>query len=101
LTHSKRVSLSIAGTAAVALASLPLGITPTNAARLAQGTTSNIGTAEEEVSLPVLLQQLLDLQGNPEPIKLRLIPTNKQTILFFITNPKPAKHLQLPDLAHL
>jgi len=46
LTRSNRLSLSIAGTAAVALASLPLGITPANAAKVSQGTTSNIGVAE-------------------------------------------------------
>jgi hypothetical protein len=46
LTRSNRLSLSIAGTAAVALASLPLGITPANAARASQGTTSNIGVVE-------------------------------------------------------
>ena len=46
MTRSNRLSLSIAGTAAVALASLPLGITPANAARVSQGTTSNIGVAE-------------------------------------------------------
>jgi hypothetical protein len=46
LTRSNRLSLSIAGTAAVALASLPIGITPANAARVSQGTTSNIGVVE-------------------------------------------------------
>ena len=46
MTRSNRLSLSIAGTAAVALASLPLGITPANAARVSQGTNSNIGVAE-------------------------------------------------------
>ena len=46
LTHTNRLSLSIAGTAAVALASLPLGFTPANAARICPGTTSNIGVVE-------------------------------------------------------
>ncbi len=46
MTRSNRLSLSIAGTAAVALASLPLGIMPANAARVSQGTTANIGVAE-------------------------------------------------------
>jgi hypothetical protein len=46
LIRSNRLSLSIAGTAAVALASLPLDITPANAARASQGTTSNIGVVE-------------------------------------------------------
>jgi hypothetical protein len=41
-----RLTLSIAGTAAVALASLPLGITPANAARISEGTSSSIGVME-------------------------------------------------------
>jgi hypothetical protein len=44
---SSRLSLSIAGTAAVALASLPLGITPASAARVSEGTTSTIGVVED------------------------------------------------------
>jgi len=44
--RSNRLSLSIAGTAAVALASLPLGITPANAARISEVTTSSIGVVE-------------------------------------------------------
>ena len=42
-----RLSLSLASTAAVALASLPLGITPASAARVTEGTTSSIGVVEE------------------------------------------------------
>ena len=38
-----RLSLSLASTAAVALASLPLGITPASAAKVSEGTTSSIG----------------------------------------------------------
>jgi hypothetical protein len=44
--HTNRISLSIAGTAALALALLPLGITPANAARVSEGTTSSIGVIE-------------------------------------------------------
>ena len=44
---SNRLTLSIAGTAAVALASLPLGISPANAARVTEGTTSSIGVVED------------------------------------------------------
>ena len=40
---SNRITLSLAGTAAVALASLPLGITPASAAKVSEGTTSSIG----------------------------------------------------------
>ena len=46
MTRSTRLKLSLAGTAAVALASLPLGITPANAARVSEGTTSSIGVIE-------------------------------------------------------
>jgi hypothetical protein len=46
MPHPNRLSLSIAGTAAVALASLPLGITPASAARVSEGTTSSISVAE-------------------------------------------------------
>ena len=45
--HPNRLSLSFAGTAAVALASLPLGITPANAAKVSEGTTSSIGVVVE------------------------------------------------------
>ena len=40
---SSRLSLSIAGTAAVALASLPLAVSPASAAKVSEGTTSSIG----------------------------------------------------------
>jgi stage V sporulation protein SpoVS len=40
------LSLSLAGTAAVALASLPFGITPANAAKVTEGTTSSIVVVE-------------------------------------------------------
>jgi len=44
--HFNRLSISIAGTAAVALVSLPLRITPANASRVSQATTSNIEIME-------------------------------------------------------
>ncbi len=46
MSHFNRLSISIAGTAAVALVSLPLGITPANASRVSQATTSNIEIME-------------------------------------------------------
>jgi hypothetical protein len=46
MPHTNRLSLSLASTAAVALASLPLGITPASAARVTEGTTSSIGVVE-------------------------------------------------------
>jgi hypothetical protein len=45
--RSNRLKLSLAGTAAVALASLPFGITPANAAKVPQGTASSIGVVVE------------------------------------------------------
>ncbi len=47
MPHPNRISLSLAGTAAVALASLPLGITPASAARVSEGTASSIGVVED------------------------------------------------------
>ena len=47
MPHPNRLSLSIAGTAAVALASLPLGVTPASAAKVTEGTTSSIVVMEE------------------------------------------------------
>jgi len=44
--RSNRLSLSLAGTAAVALASLPLGIIPANAARVSEGTSESISVVE-------------------------------------------------------
>ena len=41
-----RLSLSLASTAAVALASLPLALTPAKAAKGSEGTTSSIGVIE-------------------------------------------------------
>ena len=41
-----RLSLSLASTAAVALASLPLCITPASAAKVTEGTTSSMGVIE-------------------------------------------------------
>ena len=46
MPRSNRLKLSLAGTAAVALASLPLGITPASAAKVTEGTTSSIGVVE-------------------------------------------------------
>ena len=46
MPHSNRFKLSLAGTAAVALASLPLAVSPASAAKLTEGTTSSIGVME-------------------------------------------------------
>ena len=93
MNRSNRLSLSLAGTAALALASLPLGITPASAAKVSHGTTSSIGVVEtssnaqqfnlktqgastdlvarggrndgggRKVVVPVFLQKLLELLG--------------------------------------
>jgi stage V sporulation protein SpoVS len=46
MPHPNRLSLSIAGTAAVALASLPLAVGPASAAKVTEVTTSIIGVVE-------------------------------------------------------
>jgi len=46
MPHSNRFKISIAGTAALALASLPLAINPASAAKVTEGTTSSIGVME-------------------------------------------------------
>ena len=46
MSLSNRLSLSLASTAAVALASLPLSISPASAARVSEGTTSSISVVE-------------------------------------------------------
>ena len=46
MPNPNRICLSIAGTAAVALASLPLGITPASAARVSEGTSESISVVE-------------------------------------------------------
>jgi len=46
MPHSNRLKLSLASTAALALASLPLAISPANAVKVSEGTTSSIGVIE-------------------------------------------------------
>ena len=46
MPRSNRLSLSLASTAAVALASLPLAVSPASAAKVSEGTTSSIGVVE-------------------------------------------------------
>lgn len=46
MPRSNRLSLSLAGTAAVALASLPLAVSPANAAKVTEANTSSIGVVE-------------------------------------------------------
>ena len=46
MPHSNRIKLSLAGTAAVALASLPLAISPASAAKVSQESISTIGVIE-------------------------------------------------------
>ena len=46
MPHPNRIKLSLAGTAAVALASLPLGIIPANAAKVSEGTSESISVVE-------------------------------------------------------
>ena len=50
MPHPNRLKLSLAGTAALALASLPLGVTPASAARVSQESTASIGVVVESSS---------------------------------------------------
>ena len=58
-----RIKLSIAGTAAVALASLPLGITPACAAKVSQESTASIGVVVESSSAQQFNLGNLGVQG--------------------------------------
>ena len=59
-----RLSLSIAGTAAAALTSLPLGINPATAARVSEGTTSSIGVVAESSNAQKFDLGSLGVQGS-------------------------------------
>jgi len=61
--RSNRLKLSLAGTAAVALASLPLGYTPANAAKVTEGTTSSIGVVETSPNAQQFNLGSLGVQG--------------------------------------
>ena len=67
MPRSNRLSLSLASTAAVALASLPLGITPAsaaNAAKVSEGTTSSIGVVAESSNASQFNLGKLEVQGS-------------------------------------
>ncbi len=59
-----RLSLSLASTAAVALASLPLGITPANAAKVSQESTSSMGVMEASTKAQQFNLGNLGVQGS-------------------------------------
>jgi len=73
--RSNRLSLSIAGTAAVALASLPLGITPASAAKVSEGTTSSIGVIEESSNAQQFNLGNLGAQGSSTDLVAQTYPT--------------------------
>lgn len=64
MTCSNRLSLSIAGTAAVALASLPFGVTPASAAKVTEGSTSSIGVVETSPNAQQFNLGSLGVQGS-------------------------------------
>ena len=64
MPRSNRLSLSLASTAAVALASLPFGITPANAAKVPQGTASSIGVVVETSNAQQFNLGSLGVQGS-------------------------------------
>jgi hypothetical protein len=78
-----RLSLSLASAAAVALASLPLGITPASAARVTEGTTSSIGVVEES---PYTSQFNLKTQSASTVLVARNGTVSALDILIFINS---------------
>jgi hypothetical protein len=64
VSRSNRLSLSIAGTAAVALASLPLAVSPAGAAKVSEGTTSSIGVMEDASNAQQFNLRSLGVQGS-------------------------------------
>lgn len=99
--HTNRLRHSIAGTAAVVLATLPLAISPASAARVSQGTSSSIGVmVSVSKTLRFNLGQLGVQDSSPtgnlanQSIKIKRTPTtpvpNSDTLMNDILAPKPA-----------
>ena len=97
--HTNRFRHSIAGTAAVVLATLPLAISPASAARVSQGTSSSIGVM---VSVSKTLRSNLghlgvqdssptgNLANQSIKIKRSTPTTPSETLMNDILAPKPA-----------
>ena len=64
MPRSNRLSLSLASTAAEALATQPLGITPASVAKVSEGTTSSIGVIEASSNAQQLNIGNLGVQGS-------------------------------------
>ena len=71
MPHPNHLTLSLAGTAAVALASLPFGITPANAAKVSEGTTSSIGVVEDASNVQKF--NLKPQSASPELVARRVV----------------------------
>ena len=71
---SSRIRLSLASTAAVALASLPLAVSPASAAKVSEGTTSSIGVMLESSSAsPQFNLGSLGVQGSSSGLVARRV----------------------------
>ena len=81
MPRSNRLTLSIAGTAAVALASLPLGITPANAAKVSQGTASNIGVIKTSSNAQQFNLGNLGVQGSSTSLVARRGVSSQSVLL--------------------
>ena len=73
--RSNRLKLSLAGTAAVALASMALAVSPASAARVTEATTSSIGVVEaspnaQQFNLKTQGASTVLVAGRPGPIFL-------------------------------
>jgi len=63
MSHPNRLKLPLVGTAAVGLAPIPLAVRPASAARVTEGTTSNIGVIEESSDASPFNQKTQDGQS--------------------------------------
>ena len=86
----KRLSLSIAGTAAVALASLPLAIGPANAARVSKGSAINLDVISILVKDAVKLN--IGYQGG-----LQVAGTSNQAGIVGLTETVKERNVQVHD----
>ncbi len=71
MSRSNRLSLSLASTAAVALASLPLAVSPASAAKVSEGTTSSISVVEVA---PNASPQFNPSMQNGQSLAQRVVP---------------------------
>lgn len=97
MPRSNRLSLSLASTAAVALVSLPLGITPASAAKVTEGSTSSIGVVEVASNAQQFNLGNLVVQGS----STGLVASRGPSWSTILSNPKPYKPFGIPWILDL